>query len=221
MLGIKKIEMSPFPSRLNMGIRSTTFKVDEIDDPRWGGFAILEHYLNESIFMSGKYCSDYAIKVGCNKDIVKNIADTWGYLDRDTKLKLLKPRFTIEYIENKNSEILSDCIILKFPNVNMEITKGVMHNDNIETLADLVLKAGIKSISEIKSDKSLAIYIYRVNTKFGGFQKQGYADTPNRNKYDLDILFDEADNLSQNNPFFIYFYSDKWDSHYSNIDHYE
>lgn len=221
MLGINKIEMSHFPSRLNMGISSTTFKVDEIDDPRWGGFAILEHYLNESIFMTGKYCSDYAIKVGCNENIVKNIADTWGYLDRDTKLKLLKPGFTIEYIENRNSEILSDCIILEFPNVKMEIRKGFMHKDNIETLADLVLKAGIKSISEIKSEKSLAIYIYRVNTKFDGFLKQEYADTPNRNKYDLDNLSYEANKLSQDNPFFIYFYSDKWDSHYSNIDHYE
>jgi hypothetical protein len=78
MLGNKKIEMMHFPSRLNMGISAVTFKPDEIDDVRWGGYAILENYLNDSIFMTGKYCYDYAQKVGCDERILRLIGDTWG-----------------------------------------------------------------------------------------------------------------------------------------------
>lgn len=221
MLGINKIEMSHFIGRLNASIDNVTFDKDANVDPKWSGYAILEHYLNESIFMTGSNCSDYAKKVECNENIIKNILDTWGYLDRDIKMKILKPNFEIAYTDKLSLEKISDCITITFPNVNMEIKAGATHRESIETLADIILKAGIKSISENKPAQSFAIHIYRVNTNYLGFQKQGYADIPNINPKDINNLIEEANNNSKDNPFFIYFYRDKFDSHYTNIDNYD
>lgn len=221
MPGIRKIEMSHFPGRLNMGIGEAKLDYNNQNEIRWEGHSILEHYLNESIIMTGKYCADYAQSVGCNEDVINNIADSWGHLDRNIKQKLLNPIFKIDYKEIHNSEKLADVITITFPNVCMEIREGSIKADNIENLADLILKAGIKSVSDIKCDKFFSIQIFRVNTNCIGFQKQGYADIPHRNQKDLDELFANVYRISSNKPYFIYFYWDKWKSHYSNIDSYE
>ena len=163
MLGNKKIEMMHFPSRLNMGISAISFKSEEIDDVRWGGYAILENYLNDAIFMTGKYCYEYAEKVGCNEKILRLIGDTWGNYT-DEKKQFLKPKFELSYTE-LNSFFFRDCINISFPSVSMNTSSCEPTQDSLENLSDLVLKASIKSLVNIKNEEIFSLNIFRVNNE--------------------------------------------------------
>lgn len=214
MSGSKIIEMSHFPSRLNIGISSVSFPVTEED--KYSGFEILKHYLNESIIMTGKYCNEYAVRKNCSEDIIRLINDTWGNFTDEKKIKL-KPNYSLDYKDFGNYKTIYDCITINFPNVEIDIETTTAHKMNIENLADLILKAGIKSLAEKKLNSIFSLNIFRVNVKFGSFHKLNYSEIPSIQKEDFNLLISEVIETKVKGHKFLYFYSDKWDFHYSNF----
>lgn len=218
MSGSKMIEMMHFPSRLNMGISSVSFPITEED--KYSGFEILKHYLNESIIMTGKYCNDYALRKNCDKEIINLINDTWGNYQEEKKTKL-KPNYSIEYKDLINYKTIYDCITINFPNVEIDIETTTSHKMSIENLADLILKAGIKSLTSNDFKTVFSLNIFRVNTKFGSFDKLNYSKIPNIQKEDFNFLIKEVIKTEVEGHKFLYFYQDKWDFHFSNFDYNE
>jgi hypothetical protein len=214
MLGSKMIEMMHFPCRLNMGISSVSFPINQ--EEKYSGFEILKRYVNESIIMTGKYCSEYAVSKNCNKDIVRLINDTWGNFPEEKKIKL-KPNYSLEYKDFRNYNTIYDCITINFPNVEVDIETTTANKMNIENLADLILKAGIKSLTEANLNSVFSLNIFRVNTKFGSFQKLNYSELPRIQKEDFNLLISEIVQTKVEGHKFLYFYHDKWDFHYSNF----
>jgi hypothetical protein len=214
MSGSKMIEMMHFPSRLNMGISSVSFPINQED--KYSGFEILKHYLNESIIMTGKYCNEYAVSKNCDKDTLRLINDTWGNFQEEKKIKL-KPNYSLEYQDFGNYKTIYDCITINFPSIEIEIETTTAHQMNIENLADLILKAGIKSLAKTNLNSAFSLNIFRVNTKFGSFDKLNYAEIPNIQKEDFNMLIREVIETKVDGHKFLYFYHDKWDFHYSNF----
>ncbi len=214
MLGSKMIEMMHFPSRLNMGISSVSFPIKQ--DERNSGFEILKHYLNESIIMTGKYCNEYAVRKNCSEDVIRLINDTWGNFPEEKKIKL-KPNYSLEYKHFGNYKTIYDCITINFPSVEIDIETTTAHKMNIENLADLILKAGVKSLAETNLNSVFSLNIFRVNTKFGSFHKLNYSEIPSIQKEDFNLLISEVIETKVKGHKFLYFYHDKWDFHYSNF----
>lgn len=213
MSGSKIIEMMHFPSRLNMGISSVSFPITEED--KYSGFEILKHYLNESIIMTGKYCNDYALRKNCDKEIINLINDTWGNYQEEKKTKL-KPNYSIEYKDLSNYKTIYDCITINFPNVEIDIETTTSHKMSIEYLADLILKAGIKSLTKTNIKKNFTLHIFRVKAGFGYFDKADYIGTANF-KNDYNLIINEIRETKIDGHKFIYFGKNDWNFHFSNF----
>lgn len=215
MYGSKMIEMMHFPSRLNMGIASVSFPVNP--DDKYSGYEILKHYINESITMTGKYCNEYAVGKNCDKDIIRLLNDTWGNFQEE-KTRLI-PNYSIEYKDFINYKTIIDCLTINFPNVEIDIKTTTANKMSIENLADLILKAGIKSLTSIDFKTVFSLNIFRVNTKFSSFDKLNYSKIPNIQKEDFNFLINEVIKTEVKGHKFLYFYQDKWDFHFSNFNY--
>ena len=205
------IEMMHFPGRLNAGIFSVSF--DDTDDN--SGFSALKHFINDSISMTGKYCNDYAANSGADKNILRLINDTWG--DYKDEKKVITPNYKLEYQKIEKSEILLDCITITFPKVCMKIERSNSKRMSIEQLADLLLKASIKSIIQDNSNEDFSINIFRINTDYKSFYKMNYSSIPDILKEDFEYLIYEVRNTDIYGNKFLYFYRDKWDFHFANF----
>lgn len=214
MSGSKMIEMTHFPSRLNMGISSVSFPINQED--KYSGFEILKHYLNESIIMTGKYCYEYAVSKNCDKDTLRLINDTWGNFQVEKKTKL-KPNYSLEYKDFSNYKTIYDCITINFPVGEIDIQTSTANKMTIENLADLILKAGINTLVNTSSNSVFSLNIFRVKTKFGSFDKHNYSEIPNIQKEDFNFLISEVIETKVEGHKFLYFYHDKWDFHFSNF----
>jgi hypothetical protein len=216
MSGSKMIEMMHFPGRLNMGISSISCPVNT--NEKYSGYEILRHYLNESIIMTGKYCSEFAVRKNCNEDIIRLLNDTWGNFQEEKKTKL-KPNYSIECKDFSNYETILDCLTIKFPSVVIDINTTTAQKMSVENLADLVLKASIKSLTSKDSKEVFSLNIFRVNTKFASFDRLNYTEIPNIQKRDFNFLINEIKKTGIEGHKFLYFYQDKWDFHFSNFNY--
>jgi len=214
MSGNKMIEMMHFPSRLNMGLSSVSFPVNP--DGKYSGYEILRNYLDDSIIMTGKYCSEYAIRNNFDKEIIRLLNDTWGNYQEEKKTKL-KPNYSIEYKDFSSYKTIYDCLTINFPAAEIDIKTTTAHKMSIENLADLILKVGIKSLVNKNFKDFFSLNIFRVNTEFGSFNKLNYAEIPNIQKEDFNFLINEVRKTEIEGHKFLYFYQDKWDFHFSNF----
>jgi hypothetical protein len=220
MLGNKKIEMMHFPSRLNVSFCSVDFKEYPTDEkPYFVGLEYLENILDNSIIMTGKYCSQYANQVGTDKQILKLIEDEWGDFKEEKELKL-KPNYSLEYKDLRHSKTLSYSVTIKFPKTSIKSNLQSFRKTTLEDISDLILKAGIKSISS-QSESIFELTLIKVNTNFNSFYKQNYSPIPEIRNEDFKELYSEIKEYQNNGLFFLHFYSDKWDSHFSNFNYNE
>lgn len=213
MYGSEIIEMMHFPGRLNVGISAVTFDNEEKDD-RIYGFSILQHYLNECISMTGKYSNDYALKVNSDEKVLRLINDTWGHYNDERKI-VLKPNYSLTYSMLNEFTSIKDCITITFPNTNLNVERRNATHISIELLADLFLKASIKSLAQ-KDKENFEIHIFRINTFYNSFHR--FSDNKIRiEASDFKNLISEISKTELNGHKFLYFYNDDWNSHYCNF----
>lgn len=217
MLGIKKIEMMHFPSRLNVSFNAVDFTDYSVEDkPYFVKTEYLENILDNSIIMTGKYCSEYATKINLGNELLELIRDEFGRFGEEKKLKL-KPNYSIDFNDLSHTQTLLYSVTITYPATEISTKLSETQSMTLEQVSDLILKANIKSLSNPIGTNNFKITLLKVNTDYNSFKKQAYSEIPIRQQKDIDNLLLEISNLKIDNPIFLYFYSDKWDSHLANF----
>lgn len=166
--------------------------------------------------MTGQECFEYAKNVGLSAEKLELINDVYGQY-ADEKQNDLKPNFKIAYKSLDETLTLKDCATIRFHGVQLEIEQSKIKQYSIYDLADLFIKAGLKSLKESDKQENFEIHIFRVKTSNDWFYKLNYDKIPQIEKDAQSKLIEEIKSIEMSGPKMIYFYNDKWDFHFSNF----
>lgn len=208
-----------FAGRLNASISAIDF-TDYSNDPTiiqtYFGTDWLKEILENSLIMTGQECFEYAKNIGLSAKKLELINDVYGQY-ADEKQKDLKPNFKIAYKSLDETLTLKDCVTIRFHGVQLEIEQSKIIQYSIYDLADLFIKAGLKSLKESDKQENFELHIFRVKTSNDWFYKLNYDKIPQIEKDAQSKLIEEIKSIEMSGPKMIYFYNDKWDFHFSNF----
>ena len=136
-----------FPSRLNVSFCTVDFADYSFEDkPYFIKTEYLENILDNSIVMTGKYCSEYAKKVNLENELLELIGDESGRFGDEKKVKL-KPNYNIVYNDLSHSQTLLYSLTITYPATEINTKLSETQSMTLEQVSDLLLKANIKSLS--------------------------------------------------------------------------